>query len=310
MIQENCRIAVVLRGRIGDLMCTWPLLNYLKRQMPSCRIHLFGEPVHRELAPLIPAIDRLWVLPMSHTQYAAGWRYGALWRGQFDMAIAAHTRPRSWVSWFLRSMGAPRQYAFVDGRRRFSQVTHPRLWNAPYEEAHHESFKLLQLVDPSIQELPAELHARLQLPEASDATRVTVSVSSHRAACQLSLEAMARALNRLSGVSFAISHVPADRARAHALAAQLRAPAQPVETPSLHQLLQLLQSSRCVVTSEGGISHLTAALDRPQLVLFGGTSPIQWAPLSSRAVVLAHPEDVNRIDPAHIDTALERLLHA
>jgi ADP-heptose:LPS heptosyltransferase len=205
------RIAVVLRGRIGDLMCTWPVLSWLKAKNPHSRIHLFGEPIHRELVELVPPVDRLWVLPMSHTQYTAGWRYGMQWRGQYDMAIAAHTRPRSWVAWFMRAMNAPHQVAFVDRRRRFSHIHQSRLWKAEYEEAHHETLKLFQLLDPSLEQVPAGFEPRFTIPErlrerwdewlkealafGGDAPLVTVSVSSNRDSCRLNLEGWRRCLS-------------------------------------------------------------------------------------------------------------------
>jgi heptosyltransferase III len=302
------RIAVILRGRIGDLCCTWPLLSWLKEQHPGCSIDLFGEPIHRELAPLIPAIDRFWLLPMQPNRYLSGWCYGRLWRGQYDMAIAAHTRPRSWVAWFLRAMGAPQQVAFVDGRRRFRHIQNARHWNAPYEEAHHETFKLFQLLDPMCEQVPKRLWPRLKIPESwrpEPLTQplVTASISSNRPSCRLDLKRWAEALNQLQGVSIAISHLPQDRPQAERLAT-LVARARPVATPSLKQLLLLLEASRCVVTSEGGVSHLAAALDKPQLVLFGGTSPTQWAPLTDKALILSHPVHVDQIDPQTIHNAL------
>ncbi len=302
---------MVLRGRIGDLMCTWPLLAWIKKHTPHCRIHLFGEPIHRELIPLIAPIDRLWVFPMNHTQYREGWKYGAQWRGQYDAAIAAHTRPRSWVAWFLKAMAAQRQIAFVDKRRRFGHIHQTRPWTAEYEEAHHETYKLFQLVDPSCTQVPEWTRPRIQLAEkmeldfGGDLPLVCVSISSNRKSCKLKLETWARCLNALHDVRVAVSFVERDRREAEQLVSLLKHPARAVTTPSLRDLLRLLNSSQLVATGEGGVSHLTAALDKPQVVLFGETSPIQWAPQTERAAILSDPHDVNRIDPAHIEAALK-----
>jgi heptosyltransferase III len=54
--------------------------------------------------------------------------------------------------------------------------------------------------------------------------------------------------------------------------------------------------------------HLAAALDKPQVVLFGPTRIADWAPLSDRAVCLYYPGDVNQIPQQEIITALESIL--
>ncbi|HUD00889.1 MAG TPA: glycosyltransferase family 9 protein, partial [Rhabdochlamydiaceae bacterium] len=59
---------------------------------------------------------------------------------------------------------------------------------------------------------------------------------------------------------------------------------------------------------DGGIMHLAAALDKPQVVLFGGTKIWEWAPLSEKAVCLSDPHNVNFIPEEIIQQALEKIL--
>ncbi|MNS74193.1 Lipopolysaccharide heptosyltransferase 1 [compost metagenome] len=42
---------------------------------------------------------------------------------------------------------------------------------------------------------------------------------------------------------------------------------------SLQQVAEVLAGAKCVVSVDTGLSHLTAALDRPNITLFGPTDP-------------------------------------
>jgi heptosyltransferase-2 len=60
---------------------------------------------------------------------------------------------------------------------------------------------------------------------------------------------------------------------------------------TLGQLMGLLKLCRLLVTNDSGPMHLAAALDVPQVAIFGSSSEIATGPLSSRAVVVKHPVD-------------------
>ena len=59
----------------------------------------------------------------------------------------------------------------------------------------------------------------------------------------------------------------------------------------LAELGWLLNRARVLVTRTTGPSHLAAAVDCPQVVLFGRTEPIysptRWRPLTEKAVIIA-----------------------
>jgi len=58
---------------------------------------------------------------------------------------------------------------------------------------------------------------------------------------------------------------------------------------TLLELCAILKSSRVLLTNDTGPMHLAAALDVPQVALFGSTSPELTGPLSDKAVVLREP---------------------
>jgi heptosyltransferase-2 len=58
---------------------------------------------------------------------------------------------------------------------------------------------------------------------------------------------------------------------------------------TLGQLMGLIKECRLLITNDSGPMHLAAALDVPQLALFGSTSERATGPLSPNALVLKHP---------------------
>jgi heptosyltransferase II len=62
---------------------------------------------------------------------------------------------------------------------------------------------------------------------------------------------------------------------------------------TLGQLMGLLKACGLLITNDSGPMHLAAALDVPQLAIFGSTSEIATGPLSRRAKVVKHPVDCN-----------------
>ena len=52
---------------------------------------------------------------------------------------------------------------------------------------------------------------------------------------------------------------------------------------TLGELMALIKKCRLLITNDSGPMHLAAALDVPQLAIFGSTSEIATGPLSPRA---------------------------
>jgi heptosyltransferase-2 len=62
---------------------------------------------------------------------------------------------------------------------------------------------------------------------------------------------------------------------------------------TLGQLMALIKECGILITNDSGPMHLAAALDVPQVAIFGSTSEIATGPLNSRARVIKHPVDCN-----------------
>lgn len=83
-----------------------------------------------------------------------------------------------------------------------------------------------------------------------------------------------------------------DRRTAEEVAAKMDQPTVMLAgRTTLGELMGLLEECSLLITNDSGPMHLAAALDVPQLAIFGSTSETATGPLSRRATVLKHPVD-------------------
>ncbi len=106
--------------------------------------------------------------------------------------------------------------------------------------------------------------------------------------------AVADELVRKHGVRIVIFGAAGERRIAEEIAQSMKAvPVILAGKTTLGQLMGLIKECRLLITNDSGPMHLAAALDVPQLAIFGSTSEIATGPLSSRAEVIKHPVDCN-----------------
>ncbi len=123
-------------------------------------------------------------------------------------------------------------------------------------------------------------------------------ISSRREANRWPLASFAQAADLLSerlGLTILLSWAPGDAwnplfpgddGKAEEIARRMRAPAVLLRTPTLDELIAAMSLSDLVLSADGGPVHLAAALDIPQVALFGKAGVATWAPVSEKSVVL------------------------
>lgn len=138
-----------------------------------------------------------------------------------------------------------------------------------------------------------------------------ISVSNTKDYCNLTPDNFADILNSLKKnytFGVCISYVKKDMEKAIVLSKKLEVKNITLETPDLSEFIVVLDAVDLCFTGEGGIGHMAAALNKPQLVLSSGTPLTQWIPLSSKAIVLEDATNVNNIDKNKILNAIKEII--
>lgn len=304
------KIGIVRRNGLGDLLCVMPLVNLCKERFPGCHVTLFVDGRGAPLLSYLEGIDQAVVLSSSANKYGALVKTAWSQRKQtFDLLISAKPSPMKLLNLFLCSLRGKKRIAYVDGKWHSRLINQPR----PYDpcEEKHQMVKSLCLLDPSFTTVPDQLKPRLKVkPSFRFAERtVLVSVTNNRLGSTLDADKTQRLLNALkTSFKVIINCEPADKAQADLLAAGLKMPSEVIPTPTFDEFIGLVASVDTFFIGDGGIMHLAAALDKPQVVLFGGTKIWEWAPLSEKAICLSDPHNVNFIPEEKILQSLERIL--
>ena len=106
--------------------------------------------------------------------------------------------------------------------------------------------------------------------------------------------AVADALADRYGARIIILGASSDLETARMVAAQMSSqPAILAGQTTLGQLMGVLKLVDLLITNDSGTMHLAAALDVPQLAIFGSTSEVATGPLNQNAAVIKHQVECN-----------------
>jgi len=137
-----------------------------------------------------------------------------------------------------------------------------------------------------------------------------VHISNRREASRWPLAAFAETSDRLHealGLSIVLSWAPGDAdnplfpgddGKAEEVARRMRSRPILLRTPELRELIAAVSLCDFVLCTDGGLMHIAAALDVPQVVLFGKTGLSHWAPVSEKSIALRKD---GRVDQVSVD---------
>ncbi len=306
------KVLIVRRDNIGDLICTTPLFEAIRRQYPDAYIAAL---VNSYNAPAIqgnPHLDAIFAYTKGkhadgESVLGAYWRRAKLlWqlrRMRFDYVILATSGFASRALKLARTIKPLHIVGFVRDSARSNSI------DCAVEHAHgvglHETadmFRLLQPLGvsgdiPKLSVLPdASLAERLQqaLPDAvgdGKGPLVALHISARKEKQRWPVERFAEFAHRLhaqTGARFLVFWSPGDENNpfhpgddgkaAKLLAAMAGLPVAPVNTHHLSELIAGLSLCDVAVLSDGGAMHVAAGLGKPLVCFFGNSPAERWHP--------------------------------
>jgi len=303
------RVAIVRRNGLGDLMTVMPLVALCKEKYPGCHVTLIVDQRNAPLLPYLTGYDDAVVIAGSKNKYISLLR--TLWHNRqrrFDLVISGKPAPMRWLNLFLAGLKAKRKRAVV-GKTWDARWVNDPVEYAPAER--HQMVSCLQILDDTITHVPERYLPKLKVNKKFEfrGKTVLVSVTNTRVGSQLEPETIVEHLNAIGdSIEVILNCEPKDIELAQQVARRLKIRHQIIPTENFDELEGLLASVDASWSGDGGIMHLMAAMDKPQLVQFGRTPLWEWAPMSKKAVCIWHPENVNLIEKGEIRAGLKKLL--
>ena len=294
------RILIVAPNWIGDALIAHPLAARLREKLPAARIDALAPAWVAPVLRRMPEIEEVVITPFEHGQLhlLERWKFGQSLRARrYDQAVVL---PNSWKSALVPFFAdIPVRSGYVGESRygllnllyrapgkavRTSMAEHyARLAGRPGDPVNLPLPEPRLAVDPALARATA---GRFGLAAAPAVNAVFCPGAEYGPAKRWPADHFARLARALASVDVRVWLIGSagDRGVCEQVAAASGgAAASLAGSTTLDEAIELIAASDFVVTNDSGLMHVAAALDRPQVALFGSSSPEHTPPRSARA---------------------------
>ncbi len=296
------RVLVIRRNRMGDMICTLPLLYALRRAFPEAHLAVACDARGLPIAQVCPAVNEAILLQGGWNRWLAVIGNARRLRG-YDLVIAAKVGFDRRLATLARLTDAPRRIGYENAETS-SYYTHP-VPIPPALEATHQIEATLGLLTPlgMAATFDASTDLRLALPPTALAFADSVladgplagveklalfnlSSTTRLKFCDEDFAALAAELAARPQLGVGLVGLPGDRERARAMAARAGKRCAAIFTPGPLELAAVLQRAAVLLTGEGGAAHLAGAVGTPAVVLWSEGPFAKWHSRAANHVVL------------------------
>ncbi len=333
--EEIRKILIIRNDNIGDVICTTPLIEVLRRLYPEAFLTILVCRLTEEVVTGNPFLDRVYVYDKAkHGRFNTAWE--AWWnqfkvlreirREGFDLVLGLRcgfSTPQAWMAYFSRAkwrigrmpVGKENKFAFF--------YTHhiPRAF-----DQRHEVVKALDFLRP-LEKGGNDL--RLYFPVSKEAgeraaeflqsqgilghhplvgVHLTSRVEDGRYWSDEKYVHLLQTLSARKGLKIVFSFGPDKREEAERILRTLPAGFPRYCPPDLKTFGAFAKGLDLMVTLEGGPMHIGAAVKTPLVALFGKTDPLEWAPWGKGHIVLRKGNQENNLSAEEVLLAIDQQL--
>jgi predicted lipopolysaccharide heptosyltransferase III len=286
--------------RIGDLILTMPTIAALRANFPDARVTLV---VSNECADLLPALSSVDRVLMARRNLSDATLFLTVARERFDYCIDFIRNDRSAFLTFLS--GARKRV--VSYRVRDQSKTRARFYNEFVDNSMRDMHTIdynLALLEP-LGVRNASQALRLELPDAArenaDRLRRNLKIDNrfiifHPGSARTEKfwdpARWAQVIDhagRNDDVDLVLTSGPSPLEQTHVAEIKKKIRQKIIDLSGKTDLLTLaalIAQARLLVTVDSAPMHLAAAIQAPQVVLFGPTNPFHWRPRENPALIL------------------------
>lgn len=331
---EIRKILLVRNDNIGDVVCTLPCIEALRRHFPDAFIAILVCRLTEEVVTGNPYLDKVYVYDKAkHGRYkfvlTAWWKQFQVLREirkeHFDLAIGIRSEFSPSQGWLVYASGARHRLGIrPDGKdRKFSFFYNINV--EPLKEAVHEverSLYVLRRIGVDIDE------KRLILKLFDDNVKKIEKFLSKSGISRQKPVVCLNFSRRLEegrywadqnylkvieslvpeGLQIIVTTAPYEVQRVTGLLKKLSDDVPLYSSKSIKDFAGMIAQCDLFVTLQGGPMHVAAAVGTPTLALFGRNDPEIWSPWGEGHMVLRKGNAVNLITSDDVVEAVKEML--
>ncbi len=298
------KILIISPAWIGDIVIAQSLFKYIKHCNPEVIIDVLAPAWSHELYSVMPEINDLFTMPFGHSQLQLKkrWQLGkGLRKKNYQQAIIL---PNSWKSAVIPfSANIPIRTGWL-GEMRFGLLNDWRILNKKNYPMMVQRFLVLgnaktlgnknldwQLYQPHLEALTTpedKKFKNLSLIKEKPILILCPGAAYGPAKCWPA-EYFAEIANykKTKAWQIVLLGSKSDESMGHKIQKLTKnACINLIGKTSLLEALNILSFATLVISNDSGLMHLTAALDRPLIALYGSSSPEFTPPLSEKAKII------------------------
>jgi len=298
------KILIVSPAWIGDIVIAQSLLKYIKHRNSETIIDVLAPAWSHELYSVMPEINEILTLPLGHGQFQLKkrWQLGkGLRNKKYHQAIIL---PNSWKSGIIPfAARIPIRTGWL-GEIRFGLLNDWRILNKKIYPMMVQRFLVLgnnkALTNKSLDWQAFQPHLEINLNHATTKLKslfiieekpllVLCPGAAYGPAKCWPAEYFAEIANYKKSKAWQIVLLgsKSDESMGHTIQKLTKnACINLIGKTSLLEALNVLSFATLVISNDSGLMHLTAALGRPLIALYGSSSPEFTPPLSVKAKII------------------------
>jgi ADP-heptose:LPS heptosyltransferase len=335
-LKDIKKILVVRDDHIGDLICSLPVFEALKKALPNAHITLVASTYNAQIAEGNSFIDEILHYP-KHKHSAHGRRYVSTWQQyrflkslrakSFDLAIGLRSHFSHRQGQIVYASGAPYRLGHFPQRKRYRHLSFfyniPALNPRSYKHEVERSLDVVRsigidLTDPLPEVKIDETSRRFA---ESQAERLGIAghpvigyhISNRDSVNCWSIDNFLKLIHlfkkNYKNSSHIITYAPNDHIKAFELATSGGEDCHAIGTNTIREVGALQQKCDLFITVDGAPNHLSAALGIPTLTLFGGSDPTVWGPWGPKNWSIKKSDDINKIKPEDLLEKAARIIN-
>lgn len=289
---KRLTILIVHPGGLGDVLLALPAIQTLRASFPQHEIGLIAGHAVGSLLRRCQVVDRLFpiesrTLGHLHAGPEAVTPEEGEWLSRCGLAVCWMADEEKRTTASLQQLGV-RQVIMQSLKAQMTVAIH----QSERILATIRDYVTVETDDASLQ-LPQHLReagGQILKKEVGGSTRpiilLHVGAGSRHKCCRPELLAQVADRLRREGIRPVLLKGPADETVTHEVVRACRRAPVVLGNLDLESLAGVLASATCVIGHDSGVSHLSAALLVPTIVLFGPTDSKRWAPRGQHVTIV------------------------